>query len=89
MLHPSNHRNEKLTPRSGSWLLLGVIMALALASYFTIAAHASKSLGGGIFEIAASNLAYADLLPAAQSNPGQPAARLSAHPTTATLRKGL
>jgi hypothetical protein len=42
-------------------LILAGIMVLALLSYLTIAANASKAVGGGMYEVAASRLDYADL----------------------------
>lgn len=56
--------------RGYSRFLLGAIMALAIVSYLTIAANAPRSVGGGMYELAASGLDYADLLPGAQGRPG-------------------
>lgn len=60
----TNSPDEENTMQTGTYgkLLLGAIMVLALSSYVAISANASKAVGGGIYEVAAANLSYADLM---------------------------
>ena len=55
-------RGKAMKPSIRGKLLLGAIMALALSSYVAITANASKAVGAGIYEVAASNLSYAELV---------------------------
>ena len=57
-------------------LLVGAIMALALMSYLTITASASKATGAGIYEVELSDLAYADFLTSSLLRPDR---RLAHH----------